>query len=595
MIGSESPFMRPTKDLSLKKTKKKGRHFDRPAKVKTGRKPGVFGSILRQAGQYCKFTSIHGLKYIVMAAKRRKFAESTLWAVTCSACVASTVILSFTSWQRYSSSPTLVSLESTSHPVWSVPFPAVTLCNVNKVHKPAAIALAQSVWDKLGLNMEHTLHYLKQLPLLIRPDRVNLTNAHEVAKALREMGYGPEALMMKLNPPCESLLVRCRWLGEERNCTDLFKTIKAMEGFCCSFNYHGAKEQLPLSSMMSSPTEGSLMDEEPEDMEDDVEYDVSDERHGGHHKSSPHTKHGIRRVSGAGQDLGLSVMLDCQPQNYFASAHSFYGTKVLVHDPTDFPETTATAALVFSRQEAWISVAPSVVESTGAVRGIEVSRRQCLFEDELQLSSAEAYSYQTCITECRARNLAKLCNCLPFYYPLLYNLSTCTLLDVPCLRKYKHVVASTRPPVGTPGFESGWDQGMECSECMPACTERAYAISSSLVAPIVAQRSKFASSDSAFTKLYNMTNRSVVHVYFNDFYCIKYRRDAVMTWDGLLAAIGGIFGLCLGGSAISIVELLYFFTVGLWGRLAALGDPSKRKKASLKANAVAPWGSHFLE
>jgi amiloride-sensitive sodium channel len=72
--------------------------------------------------------------------------RSTLWAVTCAACVAWAVVLSASSWSRFADTPTLVSLESTSHPVWSVPFPAVTLCNVNKVHKPAAVALARALW-----------------------------------------------------------------------------------------------------------------------------------------------------------------------------------------------------------------------------------------------------------------------------------------------------------------------------------------------------------------------------------------------------------------------------------------------------------------
>lgn len=49
-----------------------------------------------------------------------------------------------------------------------------------------------------------------------------------------------------------------------------------------------------------------------------------------------------------------------------------------------------------------------------------------------------------------------------------------------------------------------------------------------------------------------------------------------MTWDTLFAAIGGIFGLCLGGSILSIVELIFFFTFKLYvmihtehGRLSA--------------------------
>lgn len=58
-----------------------------------------------------------------------------------------------------------------------------------------------------------------------------------------------------------------------------------------------------------------------------------------------------------------------------------------------------------------------------------------------------------------------------------------------------------------------------------------------------------------------------------------------MTWDGLfgntyandetnlfiqtifVASFGGIFGLCLGGSVISLVEMVYYFTMRLYNRL----------------------------
>lgn len=63
---------------------------------------------------------------------------------------------------------------------------------------------------------------------------------------------------------------------------------------------------------------------------------------------------------------------------------------------------------------------------------------------------------------------------------------------------------------------------------------------------------------------------TTVEVHFKDLTCIKYRRDMYMTWDGLFASFGGIFGLCLGGSVISLVEMLYYFTLRFYARLQAL-------------------------
>lgn len=94
----------------------------------------------------------------------------------------------------------------------------------------------------------------------------------------------------------------------------------------------------------------------------------------------------------------------------------------------------------------------------------------------------------------------------------------------------------------------------------------------------------------------DLDDSTTLKVHFKDLTCIKYRRDMYMTWDGLfgklysphtlsmkfrirnydllqkvikfdflnIASFGGIFGLCLGGSVISLVELLYFFTLRLY-------------------------------
>ena len=36
-------------------------------------------------------------------------------------------------WDKWESGPVLVSIDTTAHPVSTIPFPAVTICSVNKV------------------------------------------------------------------------------------------------------------------------------------------------------------------------------------------------------------------------------------------------------------------------------------------------------------------------------------------------------------------------------------------------------------------------------------------------------------------------------
>lgn len=42
--------------------------------------------------------------------------------------------------------------------------------------------------------------------------------------------------------------------------------------------------------------------------------------------------------------------------------------------------------------------------------------------------------------------------------------------------------------------------------------------------------------------------------------CVKYSRTPSVYWDSFLAAFGGILGLCLGGSLLSLAEVVYYAT-----------------------------------
>lgn len=86
----------------------------------------------------------------------------------------------------------------------------------------------------------------------------------------------------------------------------------------------------------------------------------------------------------------------------------------------------------------------------------------------------------------------------------------------------------------------------------------------------------------------DLDKATTLKVHFKELTCIKYRRDMYMTWDGLLAAFGGIFGLCLGGSVISLVEMAYYFTLRLYNRVHSLWRQTDAvtRPASLKALAA---------
>ena len=56
---------------------------------------------------------------------------------------------------------------------------------------------------------------------------------------------------------------------------------------------------------------------------------------------------------------------------------------------------------------------------------------------------------------------------------------------------------------------------------------------------------------------------AMVHFYFKNPTTFEYRRYRSLTTEGFLSQIGGLFGLCLGFSFLSCVEILYWTTIRL--------------------------------
>ena len=58
---------------------------------------------------------------------------------------------------------------------------------------------------------------------------------------------------------------------------------------------------------------------------------------------------------------------------------------------------------------------------------------------------------------------------------------------------------------------------------------------------------------------YGRDNLALVNIFIQSPYVTKIRRDLAMTLTGYIANTGGLLGLCLGFSAISAIEIIFWF------------------------------------
>ncbi|KAL6428931.1 hypothetical protein ACFW04_008030 [Cataglyphis niger] len=470
---------------------------------------------------YCKNTSLHGFRYITM--KGSTMIESAFWSVVCVSSIIFCVILMLRLWDNYSNNPIVTTIDTTN-PIWNVSFPGVTICNNNKVYRPHADIIAKNLYAN-GFSINESDKFFLSLIKLIRPDKISIDNV-TASRFLDSLDTTVETLMEQLMQPCSALLVRCAWIGQIYDCNKIFKTVKSREGFCCAFNFH---------YNLNVRQNFSTLDEQTPDF-NFTDFD-----------SSSANLPGVREIlkaPGSGHDIGLTIALNVERNMYKATSRPFVGASIMIHDPIDFPDIGAHTASVLPGHVLTISVATTSVKSMESLRYLSTKKRLCFFDEEIP--GETRYSFQSCISDCIAKNIQRLCGCLPFYYPEMHEgIRTCYLPDLDCLLNIRRSAKYWKTET--------------CRKCLPQCTDMMYHIN---LEDIKMDNVNF---DSDITRGLDINNVALVYIFFGDLSYVEYRKESIINWDSLLASFGGIFGLCLGGSVISVIELVYllarqFFT-----------------------------------
>lgn len=89
---------------------------------------------------FSKYT-MHGYKNLVEN-KRIAF-EKFIWFCVHLIAVSASLWIVWTTWTEFTDNPTITTLESQNYPIRDIPFPAVGLCNINRISKRRAKKYAE--------------------------------------------------------------------------------------------------------------------------------------------------------------------------------------------------------------------------------------------------------------------------------------------------------------------------------------------------------------------------------------------------------------------------------------------------------------------
>ncbi|CAH2075632.1 unnamed protein product, partial [Iphiclides podalirius] len=359
---------------------------------------------------------------------------------------------------------------------------------------------ANSTSENNNVTKNQIWNFLQNLPNLkdYSESVRNVSDLTKILSIMKKHYFTVESLMEEVHQKCDKLLLYCEFNRKAKNCGDIFKLIKTYEGHCCAFNYAALNDDSETADLAK---------------DDDIEY--FDDPSGEDVKTNAR----ILVNSESGRGSGLSVIINVEPFDYPNwSSLPYFGAKILLSDPNDYPETTVLYKFVTLGESLDIKVEPMVFLCENNIRQVSPDKRNCWFHDEVLLEYTDRYSYETCKTECKMQNFLRNCGCVPYKYPIEISTPICEFENLECLN---NVTA----------YKSEEDRACD-PVCYMECWDKRYSITSDLT-PLIPEL-----FPANVTKDHNAGDLCALQVYFAKSSCNSYKLMLLIDFNYFIATYG---------------------------------------------------------
>jgi len=302
------------------------------------------------------------------------------------------------------------------------------------------------------------------------------------------------------------ILKYCRWNGLEIPCSAIFSTFPTERGMCCSFNMKAAED------IFIGDTYSKVI-QDLQNYDKNISFDGANLPLKYVQNGEPRTQPGIEK--------GLTVVLDAHADLLSAGSvevdnKGFVG---LIQQSGSFP-TSLNSFDIKPGHKNTVSMTGTVIRSSPELKNLATTGRKCLFNEEHDLLKLhKKYTQSNCLFECAIyyaqKTMKKKYNksCIPWHFPS----------------------SETKPKICNPWEGVEFVELMsnvprnECQNCLPDCSLTIYKFS---VTAVPLRNCSF-------------SNLNVIQ------FCKV---------NSTMSNIGGILGLVLGISLVTVAELVWLFT-----------------------------------
>ncbi|XP_077288026.1 pickpocket protein 28-like [Arctopsyche grandis] len=478
--------------------------------------------------QYLMKCTLHGFRYI--GDGHLSPLERAFWLISVLIAIVTAAYFIGNIYQRWDNQPLIVSLNPEPAQLTSIPFPAITICNMNQARKTIA--------DRIMSEKSSSDKKLLQMLCNIENDTavVDIDSTVQAGEWTYFKHFLINICLIQVTQPCTQLIPGCRWKSATRNCETLFNAALTDEGLCCTFN------SLHREMMFRNPRDLS-------DLNITFPFPAVDWTFEEGYPDDAPADGFPWRPNGVGANLGLTLILDAAIDEYYCSSTSSVGFKILLHNPSETPKIKDFGDLIPPGRESRVVVKPRIYDAQPNVRSISLNKRRCYFSDERQLVYYRTYTQKNCEMECEARLTIERCNCSQYFMPKNSSIRICGVADASCYVELKV-------------NESSLMVDTNCDECFPSCYELSYGKEYS-TAPLTDNFLIHEENLLGKSPEYFKNNMAIVHIYFVEASFIRFTKGELFGFTDFLSNTGGLLGLFLGFSFLSLVEIVYYVTLRL--------------------------------
>ncbi|XP_037031900.1 pickpocket protein 28-like [Bradysia coprophila] len=456
------------------------------------------------------------------------------------------------SYMKWDNNPVIVTFSEKMTHLKHLPFPAVTICPETKSQK--SIFDYRDTLRKISFEAGPPLYNLSERELKYASaqfqicDPLILSNDNNIGDNFTtDIIFD---LIKEVAPSMQRSLMTCSFRTLSGICDNIFEEIITADGLCFTFNSLYPKEMFMegVSDKFMSTYNYNMSDHMHWTLEDGYANGFEDDRAAGIYLY-PY------RVINAGSKAGLDIVMAMKMQDLDYSCRGpVQGFKVVLHPSDELPQVDGQFFRIPVGQAVRVSIKPNVLRTTKSLTGLHPKRRQCFFNFERRLRYMRTYSKRNCEMECLANYTLGFCGCVKFSMPHDRTTPICGIAKVNCYIEAEMDLLEDSDTVET-------SKKINSCNCLPACTSISYDTEISQSSYEWKNFYKALNHTGAVVEGYQFASFSI---FFKENQFITSKRSELVGLTDFVSSCGGLLGLFMGVSILSIVELFYYVSLRLF-------------------------------